>query len=280
MQIREIRGHFIQGGIQMLGKLIKYDLKYAAKIFFLLHVIYLLICLVARFFYMDRLRFEEPVEPLVFSLILFVTLMTLLISALSIFTWMQVAFRFYRNLFSKEGYLSWTLPVSAPQHLWSKIISGYILMAADLLILSAGVLLLVTGDNVTSAYSMIADELENELGFSLGSFVCLLFITCLINCLCTVIMLYFSILVGQLFPSHRVLGAIAAYFITSFVVQILTMLLMLVFGFFPGYRGYSSAYGLDYTIRLLYMSLILMLIVTAIQYIAAHYIIKRKINLI
>ena len=115
---------------------------------------------------MDRLRFEEPVEPLVFSLILFVTLMTLLISALSIFTWMQAAFRFYRNLFSKEGYLSWTLPVSAPQHLWSKIISGYILMAADLLILSAGVLLLVTGDNVTSAYSMIADELENELGFS------------------------------------------------------------------------------------------------------------------
>ena len=76
----------------MLGKLIKYDLKSAAKIFFLLHVIYLLICLVARFFYMDRLRFEEPVEPLVFSLILFVTLMTLLISALSIFTWMQVAF--------------------------------------------------------------------------------------------------------------------------------------------------------------------------------------------
>ena len=228
----------------MLGKLIKYDLKSAAKIFFLLHVIYLLICLVARFFYMDRLRFEEPVEPLVFSLILFVTLMTLLISALSIFTWMQVAFRFYRNLFSKEG------------------------------------LVLVTGDTVTSAYRMLADELENELGFSLGSFVCLLFITCLINCLCTVIMLYFSILVGQLFPSHRVLGAIAAYFITSFVVQILTMLLMLVFGFFPGYRGYSSAYGLDYTIRLLYMSLILMLIVTAIQYIAAHYIIKRKINLI
>ena len=43
----------------MLGKLIKYDLKAAAKIFILLHAMYLFICIAARLFYMDRLSFKR-----------------------------------------------------------------------------------------------------------------------------------------------------------------------------------------------------------------------------
>ena len=113
--------------------------------------------------------------------------MTLLISALMIFTWMQVAFRLYRNLFSKEGYLSWTLPISGPQHLWAKIISGYILMAADLIIIAAGILLLVTGSNVTTAYSTVADTVTNELDFSVGTFALILFIACLVSAISSVI---------------------------------------------------------------------------------------------
>lgn len=266
----------------MLGKLIKYDLKSFAKIFILLHAIYLLICFIARFFYMDRLNFENATEPLVLSLVLFFSLMTLLLSALMIFTWMQVAFRFYRSLFSKEGYLSWTLPVSGPQHLWAKIISGYILMASDIIILAAGILLLVTGDNVTTAYSMIANDLTNELGFSIGTFALILFITCLVSAISSVIMIYFSVVIGQLFPSHRVLGAIAAYFITSTVVQILSVILMVVFRCFPGYETYTlqGSALTDYFLKLIAISTILMLIITIAQYIATHYIMKRKINLL
>lgn len=266
----------------MLGKLIKYDLKAAAKIFILLHAIYLLICLIARFLYMDRLNFENATEPLVLSLVLFFSLMTLLLSALMIFTWMQVAFRFYRSLFSKEGYLSWTLPVSGPQHLWAKIISGYILMAADLIIIASGILLLVTGNNVTTAYSVIADDLTNGLGLSISTFALILFITCLVSAVSSVIMTYFSVAVGQLFPSHRVLGAIAAYFITSTVVQILSVIFMVVFGCFPGYDTYSlqGSAITDYFLKLIAISSVLMLVITVIQYIATHYIMKKKINLI
>ena len=266
----------------MLGKLIKYDLKSAARIFILLHAVYLFICFMARFFYMNRLSFRDVTEPLVLSLVLFFSLMTLLISALMIFTWMQVAFRFYRNLFSKEGYLSWTLPISGPQHLWAKIISGYILMAADLIIIAAGILLLVTGSNVTTAYSTVADTVTNELGFSVGTFALILFIACLVSAISSVIMTYFSVAVGQLFPSHRVLGAIAAYFITSTVVQILSVILMVLFGCFPGYRTYTlqGSALTDYVLKLLMISTVLMLVITVIQYIATHYIMKKKINLI
>ena len=266
----------------MLGKLIKYDLKAAAKLFILLHAIYLLICVAARFLYMNRLDFGRVNEPLVISLILFICLFSLLISALSIVTWLQVAFRFYRNLFSKEGYLSWTLPVSGPQHLWGKILSGYILMVADIVIIFAGILFLVTGRNVTTAYSVIADEVTSELGFSAGTFGLILFAVSAVSAISSVVMIYFSVAIGQLFPSHRVLGAIAAYFITSFVIQLLSVALMLIFRCFPGYQFYNAqgAEMLDYYAKTITLSLVLMLVTTVVQYIVTHYIMKKKINLI
>lgn len=265
----------------MLGKLVKYDLKAAAKIFILIHAVYMIICFAARFLYMDKLNFTEPTEPLIFSLILFISLMTLLVSALSIVTCLQVAFRFYRNLFSKEGYLSWTLPASGPQHLWAKIISGYILMAADLIIIAIGILLLVTGSNVTTAYGKVADEVTAELGLPLSTIVLILFAVCLVSCISSVIMIYFSVVIGQLFPSHRVLGAIAAYFITSFIIQIISVIFMLLLGYFPGYNTalINGKDMMDYIFRLLALSFILMLVITAAQYIASHYIMKKKINL-
>lgn len=266
----------------MLGKLIKYDLKAAAKLFILLHSIYLLICIAVRLLYMNKLDFTEVTEPLLFSLILLFSLMTLLISALSIFTSLQVAFRFYRNLFSKEGYLSWTLPVSGPQQLWAKIISGYVIMAADIIIISAGILLLVTGSNVTEAYNMIADEITAEFGYSLETMLLFLFVVSLISGISSVIMIYFAIVTGQLFPSHRVLGAIAVYFITSFIIQIISVVIMLPFGYFPGYTSasLSGRAMTDYMVRLIMITSVWMLIITVAQYIASHYIMKKKINLL
>ena len=162
------------------------------------------------------------------------------------------------------------------------MISAYILMAADLIIIAAGILLLVTGNNVTTAYSMVSDDLTNELGLSIGTFALILFVICLVSGICSVVMIYFSVAVGQLFPSHRVLGAIAAYFITSTVMQVLSVILMFLFGCFPGYMTYTlqgSAMA-DYLFRLIAVSLVLMLITTIAQYIATHYIMKKKINLL
>lgn len=267
----------------MLSKLIKYDLKSTAKLFLLLHGIYLLICIMIRVLYMNRLDFSgETNEMVILSLLLLICLMSLLVSALSIFTWLQIAFRFYRHLFSKEGYLSWTLPVSAPQHLWGKIISGYILTAADTIIIFAGILILVTGRNVTSAYSLIADEITGELGFSITTFGIITLAVCLVSAVGSVIMTYFCIAVGQLFPSHRVLGAVAVYFVTSFIIQILLIILMLISGYFPGYEFYASqdTAGLDFFTRILTLSFGVMLVTTVGQYIATHYIMKKKINLI
>lgn len=268
----------------MLGKLIKYDLKSSGKLFLLLHGIFLIFCVLMRFIYMNRLDLIEPVDEkmLVLSLLLFFTLFTVFVSALMFYTQMQIAFRYYRNLFSREGYLSWTLPVSGIQHLWAKIISGCIFIAADTLIVAAGILILATGKNIRDAYSLIADEITRELGTTLGHFSLMLLILCLASCICSVVMVYFCINIGQLFPGHRVLCAVAAYFITSTVIQTGSLIILFISGYFPGYEFFAAegATAYDFMIKIYVISGMISVVVTVAMYIATHYMMKKKINLI
>lgn len=263
----------------MLVKLIKYDIKFSSKIFVLLHAAFLLVCAAGRIFIMDRLDFHAPSRTLIAPITIIIVLGVFLISAVSLCTALLITFRFYRNLFSREGYLSWTLPVSGIEHLWAKIISGYALAAADIIVIFAGILILVTGRNVTEAYGTIAPEMTEALGMPLGTFSLYIFVFSIISCISTVIMIYFSICMGQLFPGHRVLCAIAVYFITSFVVQAITFVIMAVYGWFDSYGTSGGPLADDLTLMLI-PNTVFALILAAVQYIAIHYIMKKKINLI
>ncbi len=268
----------------MLGKLIKYDLKASAKLFILLHALFLAACIFCRMLFINRLDFIHSSEQsLVTAIAIITSLMIFLIVALNLGSWLLITFRFYRNLFSREGYLSWTLPVSGLQHLWSKIISGYMYMALSTVVIGAGVLILVSGRNVVEAYSTIEPEVTEELGMSISSFAVSLFLYSIFACISTVIMTYFCITVGQLFPGHRILCALAAYFITNLVVQFLSLFLAFAFGYSPGYSsafisdGKPIAESIWGTITL---STFLMIILSILQYIITHIIIKKKVNLL
>lgn len=263
----------------MLGKLIKYDLKASARVFVLIHAAFLVLCLGGRFFFMDRLDFSMPVKTLIAPIAIFSSVTIFVYTAIGLFTWLLVTFRFYRNLFGKEGYLSWTLPVSGVQHLWSKIISGYLFTLLDFAICAAGVVLLVSGRNVTEAYSVIAPELSAELGLTLGDFGLYLFVLSVAGGISGVIMTYFSIAVGQLFPGHRVLCAVAAYFVVSFLNQIIVFSIMAFSGYFDIFISDTATIA-DHLFFMLVPNTVLSLILTVAEYAATHFIMQKKINLI
>ena len=266
----------------MLGKLIKFDLKSGARIFLLLHCILLAVALAGRLLFMDHLDFSEMTPALLSSIVLFASLMLFLLIAVCFCTWLLIAARFYRSLFTGEGYPTWTLPASAVEHLWAKIISGIMWYVADCIVVAAVTLILVTGKNITDAYSAVAPEVTAELGMPLSSFGFYMFILMMISCFSSVITTYFCIAVGQLFPAHRVLCAIAAYFISGLVVQTVSMGLMFLFRLFPGINlsvrtGEQLA---QYLFSAIGLSIIIMFAVSIAEYIATHYIMKKKINLL
>ena len=234
----------------MLRKLVKYDLKYSFKLFLMVHGIYLLICILLRLLVMNQLDFSKPEEVLVPPITLILILEIFLLSAVSLTTSLLIALRFYRNLFSREGYLTWTLPASSSEHLLAKFCSGYLIAAADIAFIAAGILILATGSNVAEAYRQIAPDINDALGTSLSVYATRLFLFSLLFTFTTVIQIYFCIALGQLFQGHRVLFAIAFYFLTGLIVQVLTTVLVLASGFFsdqaalPGlWIQYGSCHG-------------------------------------
>lgn len=109
----------------MLGKLIKYDLKSTSRILVIIHVFLILSALFMRFLITGRV--EEDLFMASGGSDVFYTLLvmvyTLVIIGASFATCMVVAIRFYRHLFSDEGYLTNTLPVKRSTHLLAKTIS-------------------------------------------------------------------------------------------------------------------------------------------------------------
>lgn len=85
-----------------------------------------------RVFFLDRIDFDAPTEQLVSVLVLFFSAFVLLFSVVSLATALLIAARFYKNLFTDEGYLTWTLPASPVQQLWAKILSDAIWNILDL----------------------------------------------------------------------------------------------------------------------------------------------------
>lgn len=263
----------------MLGKMIKYDLKSSVRVFILIHAVFIAICAGGRIFFMDRIDFNAPARVLVAPISIAFTTAIFLIAAISLCTSLMITVRFYRNLFGKESYLTWTLPVSGIQHLWAKIISGCILAVIDIVVIGAGILLLVTGGNVMEAYTAVKPEIIETLGLPLGTFALYIFIFSVIGSISSVLMIYFCICVGQLFPGHHALYAVAIYFISSFVIQIITLVIMVATGQFDFYEANTGLIA-NHALSLLIPIIVFALILTVAEYIAAHYIMKKRINLI
>ena len=266
----------------MLGKLIKYDFKYGCRIFAILHIMFLGACLLGRLLYLDKIDFQAPANVLVSTLSIFISVFTLLFSAVSFGVAALLAVRFYKNLFTDEGYLTWTLPATHVQQLWAKIISGSAWYMLNITIAAAGILILLTGPNVKEAYAMVAPEVTDMLGMPLSTAAVYLLVFSLFSTTSSVIMIYASIALGQLFPGHKVLCSIITYFILYAIIQIILVFVMLALNLFPGGEMYapnsSRAVG-DYLFSTFKLSGIVFFFSTILLYLATHYITGRKLNL-
>ena len=142
----------------------------------------------------------------------------------------------YKNLFTDEGYITWTLPASPLTQFWAKILSASIWYVLDLTICFAAAWFLISGDNIQSALERIKPDFQAALGMSFSSFCGLvaffhLFGNSFLRCL----LFISSIAIGQLVPAHRIIVSIAVYFILNLITQIISIGVSIITSVFPDY---------------------------------------------
>ena len=143
-----------------------------------------------------------------------------------------VVMRFYKNLLSGEGYLTFTLPFSATQHIVCKLLCGVLVIIIDFISVIASLLIMVAGtDTLREIIEALRTGLE-EAGKMLtaGQLISIsaeLIIAAVIGMFQSLLMFYAAIAIGQQFK-NRIGGAVVAYISLYAAVQVINTFIMII----------------------------------------------------
>ncbi len=202
----------------MVKKLFKHEMASYLRTLLPVNIILLVVALMTRvvfFFESDN----------VFYIIISKTTITLFIvgvAACIFITFIAAIVRFYKNLFTAEGYLSFTLPVTAEQHIWVKLGTALIFQAIAVINVILSLIIVASGDvlaDIFKAIDLIFELASKEFTVHIvfyivevlallvvaGAYMCLLWYTC--------------ISLGQRSRKNRVFMAIVWYFIYYMITQ-------------------------------------------------------------
>ncbi len=132
--------------------------------------------------------------------------------------------RFYRNLYTSEGYLTFALPVTNTQHLWIKIFTPLLFQTTSVITVCVSALIAMGGELVSEIFKAIAYLLGN-IDISAIHIVLYIveFLLLLIISYCGEMLLFYScVSIGQTRKKNRVGFAVIVYVIYMVIVQVLS----------------------------------------------------------
>ena len=182
-----------------------------------------------------------------------------LLITLSISTLILIIRRFKGSVYDRQGYLTLTLPVSEHQIILAKLLGAFIWSLASSLvfILSIYIILVLTGANFLDIFS-----LEYLFKFYMDSFW-LSVISFILSTVASILCIYLSISIGQLFNEYRTALAVLAYIVIQTIL---------------GFVGLNLRIDIDYN-WMISFEIVKDLILSVAFYLGTYYILKNKVNL-
>lgn len=259
----------------MFGKLVKYEMKAYKKPILICSLVLGIVTLIGMlsFFclgYTINNSGDDDWQNVTAVLGYIVLIATLYITFIGYFlaSIIVMSVRFYKTMFSDQGYLTHTLPVTGNQLILSKFFSSFIynvIMSVSILI---SIILLVFSIisqlppdviyDLFHGFSEVFQELSEIENLAIIIPYALYYFAFMLITSCTsILIIYACISLGQLWKSHRILGAILFYFayyiiqsIINFIVQILSIAFssindidksLYTFSYYNAYIGLLSA---------------------------------------
>lgn len=151
--------------------------------------------------------------------------------------------RFYKNLFTAEGYLSFTLPVTSSQHIISKLLASFIFFWVSLLTVAAALCIAFFGDSLFLFFKELGFLLQQWIAESpFQAILCMIEVVLTVSVVvCTKSLLYYTcISLGQLARKNRVLMAFGVYFIYYVISQILGVIFIMIVALVANYTNVTQ----------------------------------------
>lgn len=202
----------------MVMKLMKHEFFALFRVLIYVSAVVLVLSVLARVA-LALEQFEFTIISMVFSIYG--------IAVLMVCAWAVSVNRFYRSLFTGEGYLTFSLPATPSQILIAKLLSAIATMFVSAIISGIAIVIIFSGidfDAIFEGMGVTAGELIDGLGAYLSSDPLIVVeevVSLIVSIPLSLLFLYSVICVGQLFTKHRKLFAfligLAVYFVASLV---------------------------------------------------------------
>lgn len=270
----------------MLRKMVKHEWKATWRFLTAVNLMTILLACIGK---LSQL-FKGPIPEYIRTLYISVYVLLLIVSGCA--TLFYLVIRFYKTLYTDQGYLSNCLPVSADCHLLGRLLVFFTWMLINSACILFSVAILLWGIRFPDYTPELLKLVVVVLGggkFSSG--ILYLVAAGIFGTLESILMFYFSVSVGCQFRRHRVLASAGAFVLAYLVMQILSTVLLVFSGYFTfmlnpdiaqntiaTLTDFFEAFRPTYTL-LAVGSFILLIASSAVYYFTARYLLSKKLNL-
>lgn len=263
----------------MLGKIMKYDFKALSRYLLPIYAILVGSAVALRL----CIEITDATDGSLLGAILLLAFglafgLSALATLFSVF--IIIIIHFYKSLLTDQGYFYLALPVSYDSHLISKILMGAVFMILSCVAFFVSLLPFLAGNVelpvLLNGFKTVFEGIAQISKYKNGA-LCLILFT-FITLFGFQIKVYFSIILGQLWQKHRVLGAFLAYLGIGMVVRILGSLLSV--NTISAFRIITNPDSLfNKATDWILMLLIFNILIYCLEYFFTKLIMKHKLNL-
>ena len=212
----------------MVKKLLKHEFIYYIRTFILFLPIVLVIGVMARIFRcFDN---GKTINNIIIASAF--VMLAVACGALLILSTVSCVVRFYKNLYTAEGYLSFTLPVTNHAHIFVKLLAAMVCETVCSLTAAGAVAIALPGEALVNFFRDFAYGVEVITEYISPWHIVGLAVECLVMIIvtmaATLLQYYSCITIGQMAKKHRILAAVGVHFAYYMLTQIVGTVAMVV----------------------------------------------------
>ena len=211
----------------MLGKLLKYDLKWVYKALIVFYTLSFIFSGIGR----ALSCIENSIVFSVTSSISFSIAISMMISSI-INCIMRLWVRFYRNAYKDEAYLTHTLPVSKNKIFMSKVICAVITIFTTFVVILLCLFICFYSKSNIEILKTLLEIAASTYEITVIGLILLIFVVIFLEVLFVALIGYASIIIGNRSNSSKMLKAVISGIVLYLITQVVTLLIIFVFGLF------------------------------------------------
>ena len=197
--------------------------------------------------------------------------------------------RFYKNMFSAEGYLTHTLPVTAGQHILVKSVTAVCVNWISVIVVLLSVFIAIPYEQVEETLLDILYIFGQLLALdSTQSFWIVLeyFILLVISSFSSIMLYYACISLGQLSRKNRILAAVGVYFLYYILTQIVSTVVTVILTTLASMSVYMydilfwvAEHPMEVYHTVMWVIIVFSLLFVIAEYLVIRWVLTKKLNL-